>query len=149
MPIIWRDQMSVGNDLIDQDHRYLLCLVNSVELAIRHSEDSEDLLSFVAQLVQYTHFHFEREERIQKTVLYPQASSHHDTHQEILAHLRQIELDVSELNQHALGNKLVVGEWEMVTGAVVQLLREWILEHVLKDDKRMEPYLRKLSPTLG
>ena len=149
MPIVWRDQMSVGNELIDQDHRYLLCLVNSIELAIRHGEDSDALLAFVRQLVQYTHFHFEREEGIQKRALYPQAASHHVTHQEILGHLRQIEQNVADLHQHATGNSLVDGEHEIVTGEVMQLLREWILDHVLKDDKRMEPYLRKLPPNFG
>ncbi len=35
MPIVWRNEMSIGNDLIDQDHKYLLCIFNSIELACR------------------------------------------------------------------------------------------------------------------
>lgn len=144
MPIVWRDLMSVGNDLIDQDHRYLICLVNSIELAAKHDEDTEALVSFVQQLVQYTHFHFEREESIQKHALYPQAAAHHHIHQEILLHLKQIELDATELNQHVKDMTLVDGEREIVVGEIMQLLRVWVLDHVLKEDKRMEPYLRKL-----
>ena len=144
MPIIWRDQMSVGNDLIDQDHRYLFCLINSIELAMRHENDTDALLVFVGQLVKYTRFHFEREESIQKKALYPQLGSHHDVHQEILNHIGELEQDVREYHEHCRAGTLVDGEREMITQRVMLLLREWVLDHVLKDDKRMEPYLRKL-----
>ena len=144
MPIIWRNQMSVGNDLIDQDHRYLFCLINSIELAMRHEDDTDALLVFVGQLVKYTQFHFEREESIQKKALYPQSGSHHDVHQEILGHIGELERDVREYHEHSRAGALVDGEREMITQRVMLLLREWVLDHVLKDDKRMEPYLRKL-----
>lgn len=144
MPIVWREQMSVGNDLIDQDHRYLVCLINSIELAMRHQEDSDALLSFVGELVHYTHFHFEREERIQKKMLYPQAGTHREVHQEILAHIGELQADVREYHEHVRDGTLVEGERELVIQRVMLLLREWVLDHVLKHDKRMEPYLRKL-----
>ena len=44
MPVVWRDEMSVGNDHIDRDHRYLLCLFNSIELALSHENKDELLL---------------------------------------------------------------------------------------------------------
>jgi hemerythrin len=38
MTIVWHEKMSVGNALIDADHRDLLSLINSVELALRTHE---------------------------------------------------------------------------------------------------------------
>ena len=39
--IVWREQkMSVGNTMIDADHRYLMCLINTVELALRSRHES-------------------------------------------------------------------------------------------------------------
>jgi hemerythrin len=146
MPIIWREQMSVGNDLIDQDHRYLFCLINSIELALKHEEDVDAMLVFVQQLVAYTHFHFQREESIQKKALYPQSGSHQDIHRKILEHIGELEQDIREFHQHCKDGSLVDGEREMITQRIMMLLREWVLDHVLKDDKRMEPYLRKLPP---
>ena len=66
MPIMWRDQISVGNDAIDQDHKYLICLINSVELALSHEDTVKHLPIFIGQLVEYTKEHFIREEEIQK-----------------------------------------------------------------------------------
>ncbi len=149
MPIVWRDQISVGNDLIDQDHRYLICLVNSIDLALRHEDDSESLLVFVQQLIAYTAFHFQREERIQKLAHYPQYEAHCRVHKEILGHLAQVERDVRDYHAHVQDGSLVPGERDMVAGEVMQLLRDWVLDHVLKDDKRMEPYLRKLPANFG
>jgi len=31
MGLQWRDQLSVGNDLIDTDHKYLIDLINRAE----------------------------------------------------------------------------------------------------------------------
>lgn len=146
MPIIWREQMSVGNDLIDQDHRYLFCLINSIELALRHDEDTDALVVFMGQLTQYTHTHFQREETIQKNMLYPQSQSHREVHQEILVHIGELESDIREYHAHKKAGSLVDGERDMVIQRVMMLLREWVLDHVLKHDKRMEPYLRKLPP---
>ncbi len=146
MPIVWRDQISVGNDLVDQDHRYLMCLINSIELALRQDDGTEPLVLFVKQLVDYTRFHFVREENIQKKAKYPNYAEHLKVHQEILVQIGQLEQDVLEYHQHAKEGSLVDGEREMITQNTMQLLREWVLDHVLKDDKRMEPFLRKLPP---
>ena len=47
--IVWREQkMSVGNTMIDADHRYLMCLINTVELALR-SESYRDVIDIVLE----------------------------------------------------------------------------------------------------
>ena len=89
MPIVWREQISVGNNVIDQDHKYLICLINSVELALKHEDTMEYLPTFVQQLVAYTRDHFTREEAIQKKALYPLIKEHKREHEEILAQIRE------------------------------------------------------------
>ena len=34
MSIAWRDDMSVGNEIIDNDHKYLISVLNTIEAAI-------------------------------------------------------------------------------------------------------------------
>ena len=31
MSLVWRDQLSVGNNVIDSDHKYLIEIINRVE----------------------------------------------------------------------------------------------------------------------
>lgn len=137
--------MSVGNDLIDQDHRYLLCLVNSVELALKH-EDTEHLLStYMGQLLEYTKFHFEREEGIQKKIQYPQSVGHHEAHRIIVDHLKAMKDDTDiYLESKADGGVIDIELEERVRNKMTELAREWIIDHILKEDKKMEYYLRKV-----
>lgn len=84
--IVWREKMSVGHEVIDADHRYLLCLVNSVELALRTDEPLDELLD---QLVDYVKFHFKREEGIQMDVRYPNIEKHRSAHRQLADQLAE------------------------------------------------------------
>ena len=64
-PVVWNRQMSTGNGLIDGDHKYLISLFNSVDLALSKPSVLPHLPLFFDQLVEYTQEHFRREEEIQ------------------------------------------------------------------------------------
>src|SRR6056297_1891865 len=91
MPVIWREQMTTCNDLVDQDHRYLLALFNSIELALAHSASLQHLPVFFRQLLDYTRVHFAREEQLQLKVHYPRYMEHKLRHQEITAQLEALD----------------------------------------------------------
>lgn len=135
MAIIWRDEYRVGNELIDADHRYLFCLVNTVELAVR-DDDSHDLLDVALdQLLDYTRYHFAREERIQYAAGYPGYLDHKLAHHRLLRHLEDACAQIRE----AVGPDRTACQRELQS-----LLRQWLLEHVLEEDLKMKPYLGKL-----
>ena len=68
MPIVWRDQLNIGNDQIDTEHRYLICLFNSIELCLKQKDAINSLPIFIDQLFSYTKEHFTREEHLQKKI---------------------------------------------------------------------------------
>lgn len=41
MPLEWREQLSVGNDLIDSDHKYLIEIINQAENGLKRKRLSE------------------------------------------------------------------------------------------------------------
>lgn len=41
MPIFWRPQLKIGHEEIDADHRYLVLLINTVELVLRFPEQPQ------------------------------------------------------------------------------------------------------------
>ena len=43
MPIFWRPQFRIGHDDIDADHRYLILLINTVELVLRFPDDPRNV----------------------------------------------------------------------------------------------------------
>jgi len=48
MGLVWREQLSVGNNVIDTDHKHLIDIINHVEQSLgaknRHHVIKEDLL---------------------------------------------------------------------------------------------------------
>ena len=134
MPIIWRDEMSVGNDVIDQDHRYLICLFNSIELALASERKAELLPLFFEQLFDYTRFHFEREERIQFKSKYTGYFEHKQAHQRIIEDLARVNEELKN-GVDSFHQDLLV------------LAREWVVNHLLNSDQKMKSHLKKLPST--
>lgn len=144
MAIVWREQMSVGNDIIDRDHKYLICLMNSIELALKHDDTLELLPVFTGQLVSYTEEHFAREEDIQKKAQYPLANEHKREHANLIQKLGELSHIVEDFIDKKTKDELDLEEETELNQKILALARQWILEHVIKEDKRMEHYLRKL-----
>jgi hemerythrin len=144
MPIYWRDKMSVGNDVIDQDHKYLICLMNSVELALKHDDTLDSLPVFIKQLEDYTREHFKREESIQTKALYPLLNEHRREHADILRRLEEVKPFVADYLSKKREGTLEFDEEVELNGKITDLARRWILEHLLNADKKMDYYLRKL-----
>jgi len=138
MPIRWRKQMSVGNLIIDLDHRYLLSLVNQVEYALRHPEESDHLQMALDQLSEYAREHFAREEKLQLRIQFRGYMPHKLAHQGLLERLDKIIAEVlSEKDPERLRSR---------QEEIVPLLRDWLLDHVLKEDMKMKADLENLPP---
>lgn len=172
MAIIWRDAFSVGDEIIDRDHRYLFSLVNTVELALRDDERADVLRLVLDQLVEYTADHFAREEQIQLRIQYPKYVQHKVEHQRITREIRELQtrfaavLDAREAARRTrqaaaadphsddLGTASGVtpaspvdtGDESSFTDqglALSKLIRGWIIDHVMKTDQDLKPYLAR------
>jgi hemerythrin len=90
MPIRRRPQMSLGTALIGGDHRYLIALIDTVELALRTADESDPLVTALDQLVPYTHDRFDREERLMRAIRYPACEQHRRSHRDLSARPAEI-----------------------------------------------------------
>ncbi len=138
-PLVWREQLAVGHEQIDTDHRHLIALVNRVqELFVRHGSVGELTLALEA-LHQYTREHFAREEAVQRAVGFPEAEAHHRSHQQLIARLEALTGDILlAQSQHTDATALP----EPTRQRLLQLLRDWLIQHVVQEDLKMRPYLR-------
>lgn len=57
MSLQWRDQLSVGNDLIDSDHKYLIEIINRAEASLK-AKNRRELAEALDSLDQYYRVHF-------------------------------------------------------------------------------------------
>lgn len=132
--------MSVHNDVIDTDHRHLICLINSVELAL-HNNSSAQLENILAQLGDYTDYHFRREQQIQQAIGYPALEEHLNAHTGLLKRFNELRRSVSNLLSPNLDATL--------RDEVVVLLRDWLMGHILKEDMAMRPFLSERPRDFG
>ena len=135
MAIIWRSGMSVNNDIIDYDHQFLINLINTIELVLQTPEEKELLLEAFEQFRSYAEGHFKREESIQRNIEYPNSIQHRGSHASLMTQL-------NELKQQIIDTKSTD---EIVKKApeIVEFLKHWLIDHVLKEDLLLKPYLEK------
>ena len=67
----WTDQFSVGNPKIDQDHKVIMSLINRRITIGNNSDQNENINDILDELLEYTTYHFDREELLMKVSEYP------------------------------------------------------------------------------
>lgn len=133
MPIQWREQFSVSNDLIDSDHQYLLEIINKAELCLKAGQFVH-LPQILDELGHYGQMHFQREEMLARAVGYPKSEQLHISHDASVDKLKAVRSDLGETWTKASITHFTA------------FLRDWLLNHVIKEDMLMKPWLLKFSP---
>lgn len=133
MGLQWREQLSVGNDLIDADHQRLIDIINLADHSLR-TVNRVELITALDQLFKYAQVHFVLEEKIATAVSYPEVDRMHTSHQELLKGLSHITREIGP-------------QWDAAAAEHFgKFLREWLINHVIKEDMLMKPYLKAFSP---
>ncbi len=140
MALIWRKSMDLGNNAIDHDHRYLVCYINTVELALQTPDDKEVLVESLAQLYSYAYDHFMREEIIQTKIKYPEIQEHKQEHKRLLEQFMELRNKVK--------SEYSAQELEKQSNDLVDFLRHWLIDHVLNEDIKLKPYLKNYPSDL-
>ncbi len=133
MAIQWRDQFSVGNDLVDTDHKYLLEIINRAEVSLQGHQHAA-LVALLDELAHYGAKHFKLEELVAGAVDYPKADQLHVSHQALVESLAKFRAELGD-------------SWtEQVGVQFATFLRDWLLNHVIKEDLLLKPWMTKFSP---
>ena len=138
MPKIqWSDDLSVGIDLIDQQHQMLIERINDVSAAVEAHHGVEKIAKTLDFLVEYTRFHFSTEEQHMKTHGYPGLEDHHAKHKELKSTLADMERDFREEGAtHGLADSLNT------------LLGNWLIKHIKGVDLPFGTFLREKGVAL-
>ncbi|APW45341.1 bacteriohemerythrin [Rhodoferax antarcticus] len=99
MSLEWCEQLSVGNDLIDVDHKHLIGLVNRAEQSLK-SRNRVDLDSVLQDLASYARIHFAREELVAKAAGFPDSDKMHISHEALLVKYAQVKEELDSNGQH-------------------------------------------------
>lgn len=131
MTLTWTEQLSVGNAVIDSEHRNLIGMINSVEHALRTGNEHALLHAFQL-LADCTRLHFTSEERIAQAAGLP-FDHHKQAHRHLQKELQYLREEVEAKS----------GMWS--DGAVehfARMLGSWMMDHLLGEDMLMKPALQ-------
>lgn len=136
MTIMWREQLRVGNDIIDEDHKYLIDIINQIGVHLQNNEMSALELD-LQRLYDYSLLHFSREEKIAVAVGFELAFGLHHSHQTLMERLATIRTAFVESEK----------TWTpQLALELSEFLRNWLIDHVLHEDMLMKPALQKYPP---
>lgn len=120
--IKWSKDLETGIACIDADHKVLVSLLNQVEDCAEQHEESMVLGSVFATLVEYTDYHFAREERLQELCGYSGLANHKAEHGKL----------ASQAHNHH-GRYMDDSEsFDVLT--LKDFLSEWLVKHIMVGD---------------
>lgn len=130
MPLIqWTSDFSVGVESIDIDHKLLVSLINQLDDAIKSGEPRETITRVLNALLDYTSYHFGREEALMEACGYPDLDAHIRTHNTLKA-------QVTEIRNRYLRHPDSIHDRE-----VLAFLQNWLTAHIMGRDKLYSPYM--------
>jgi len=116
----WRDDLSVGIDAIDDDHKQILALIAKLSGTYQAGAGAEaELREAMRIIAQYSERHFAREERILAAAGYPFIEQHRLRHQSFRAFVDNASSGARPTNARELFSYLV----------------DWWVGHIATDDK--------------
>lgn len=158
MSIAWRPAMAIDNGIIDHDHQVLISIINDFLEIIPNFGNKDDMERTLIRLNHYVNTHLEREEHLQAKAAYPTRGTHHQAHETLLHRLEGLAEKVSTLDACLIEDahsQLARSEFAFVDSTALsslndtytefsQLLRGWIIDHIVKADLPMRTFVEAL-----
>lgn len=125
---VWSESWSVGVPEVDDDHRALFDLIEMISSTSKGDEARAVTGTVLGALMDYTEFHFEREERMQQAIGYQGFAGHKAKHDKLKAQVQDYQ---TRFNQDPAS--VDVSDLSL-------FLQKWLVEHILKEDMLYKPF---------
>ncbi|MEN8213463.1 MAG: bacteriohemerythrin [Pseudomonadota bacterium] len=127
---VWKDEYSVGVDSLDNDHKKLLTLINHLQTAVHYQTGEEFEKEALDEVVAYTRYHFEREEKMMQEAGYANLEAHKEIHREMIAKVDEFTRDYEKRGHEALED-------------VALYLKNWLIDHINGTDQEYSAILKQ------
>ena len=132
--IDWSDKYTVRNKELDEHHQCLFGIVNDLHKAIIDKRGKDEIRHIVDRLIEYTKSHFAAEERLMEACGYPHYQHHKAEHERLLRQVSELDRELCKSGDVAACDVFAF------------LIKDWLIGHILKDDKGYAPFLAKRHP---
>ncbi|MBA4256386.1 MAG: hemerythrin [Polaromonas sp.] len=129
----WASDMEIDQGPIDQDHRKLVDLVNTLHTVTSEGRGQQIVDRVLGELISYTADHLRREEKLMESLKFPNLANHKVGHDAFLASIHDLK------KKYDAGSITVAAQLSTV-------LRDWLSLHIRRSDKELLALLKKSQP---
>ena len=130
--IEWDESLSVGIELIDEQHKMLIERTNAIADAVEMQRGVEKILQTLNFMIEYTEFHFSEEEKVMANNDYPKFAQHHKLHEDFKDRLNLMVQDFEE-----------EGATAGLSEEITSYLSSWLVNHIKGIDTELGKILRE------
>jgi hemerythrin len=131
-PITWTEDFSVGVARLDMQHKRLIQMINRLIEAPQTKTGSETISDLLNAMTNYAQEHFEAEERLMQQYNYPNLEEHLTQHHGFRR--KAADLCMAEIEEDGT-----------VPESMLEYLRDWLVQHILKSDMVYKPFFHELG----
>ena len=128
--IVWTPEYNIGLSIIDEQHRGIVSILNSLHYGMQNDFAQEMLVPTIRKIHEYARIHFHVEERLFEKYKFPKAKTHHELHKKLASNVKEI------------GRKCIL---ERDPLHFMEFLKFWWIDHICNDDLQFRDYLRVSS----
>ena len=132
MYAVFNENLHTGNELIDGQHKEIIEKINKLVAACENGSCQLESIKMLDYLADYTEYHFQEEEALQKEVGYPGLEEHKKRHDEFRVAVKELHEMLEEEE----------GPSPRFVKAVQDNVIDWFYRHIRGFDSSVAAYLR-------
>lgn len=128
----WTSDYSVGVAELDGHHHQLFEILNDLFTLMSEGAQDRPIVRAIEELLDYTHYHFEEEEKIMAKMHYPELERHKQLHQDLVQQLKIFHTEASK-----------EGMAIFVAIKVADIGLAWLKDHILTVDHKYYEFMKE------
>jgi len=134
MAMQWSSALSVGIEVIDDQHKEIFSKANNLMEACQQGKGKQATGEIIAFLDKYVADHFAGEEKLMQKHNYPEYNIHKSQHEKFEDGFKELK---SRFESEGPGLQIVV-----LTNKIIV---NWLVSHINSTDKKLGAFLKELS----
>ena len=119
------DDLVTGNEMIDTQHKELICKINDLLKSCEERSNQSGAARMLNFLADYTEYHFNEEEALQESINYPDIKEHKEKHEELRRTVQELHEMLTEEE----------GPTDAFVEKVSEKVRDWLYYHIQTFDR--------------
>jgi hemerythrin-like metal-binding protein len=124
--IVWKPEYNLGIQIIDEQHRGIVSIINSLHFGMRNNYGKDILAPIIEMMHDYTRIHFQIEEGFLEKIDFPSVEKHRELHSALSVKL----IDAGRGN--AMGRD---------PHQFMDFLKNWWIDHICREDLAYRDYV--------